>query len=169
MPPMTIVQACFPGDMEAVRTLFRAYADSLPFSLDYQGFAGELAGLPGPYAQPEGCLLLAERDGARLGIVGLKRLAPDIAEVKRLYVAPEARRLGVGVALLGRVLAEAAAKGYERVRLDSDRDSMGAAIALYRRLGFVEIVPYGPNPGGRFAFFEKRLPGPAARLSSGAG
>jgi ribosomal protein S18 acetylase RimI-like enzyme len=169
MPPMTIFQARFPGDVEAVRGLFRAYADSLPFSLDYQGFAGELAGMPGPYAPPEGCLLLAGRDGVRLGIVGLKPLAPDIGEVKRLYVVPEARGLGIGRALLGGVLAEATAKGYGRVRLDSDRDSMGAAIALYRRFGFVEIAPYGPNPGGRFAFFEKRLPGPAARLSSGAG
>jgi ribosomal protein S18 acetylase RimI-like enzyme len=43
------------------------------------------------------------------------------------------------------------------VRLDTHRPSMGAAISLYRKLGFVEIPPYGPNPDGQFAFFEKRL------------
>jgi ribosomal protein S18 acetylase RimI-like enzyme len=155
---MTIVDAGFPGDIEAVRALFRAYADSLPFSLDYQDFDGELAGLPGPYAPPAGGILLAERDGTRLGIVALKPLLRGIAEVKRLYVVPAARGLGIGRALLDRVLVEAAARGYQRVRLDSHRASMGAAIALYLRLGFAEIAPYGPDPGGQFAFFERSLP-----------
>jgi putative acetyltransferase len=59
--------------------------------------------------------------------------------------------------LAERAIAEARVKGYERVRLDTHRPSMGAAIALYRALGFAEILPYGPNPDGQFAFFEKRL------------
>src|SRR5947207_12745488 len=80
-----------------------------------------------------------------------------IAEIKRLYVLPEARGTGLGRTLAERAIAEAQAKRYERVRLDTHRPSMAAAISLYRKLGFVEIPPYGTNPDGQFAFFEKRL------------
>lgn len=144
-------------DIATVRRLFRAYADSLPFSLEFQNFAAELAGLPAPYAPPAGCLLLARERGTAIGIVALKPFAPGIAEVKRLYVVPEARGAGVGRLLAERAVAAASLKGYERVRLDTHRPSMSAAIALYRRLGFVEIAPYGPDLGGEIAFFEKKL------------
>ena len=146
-----------PEDVEIARKLFRAYAASLPFSLDFQGFDAELAGLPAPYSPPGGCLLVATQGDATIGIVGLKPLMPGIAEIKRLYVLPEARGAGLGRILAERAIAEARVKGYERVRLDTHRPSMGAAIALYRALGFAEILPYGPNPDGQFAFFEKRL------------
>jgi len=146
-----------PEDVEIARKLFRAYAEALPFSLDFQGFAAELAGLPGPYAAPAGCLLMARQDGAAIGVIGLKPLMPGAAEIKRLYVVPEARGAGLGRALAERAIAEARVKSYERVRLDTHRPSMGAAIALYRALGFVQILPYGLNPDGQFAFFEKRL------------
>jgi putative acetyltransferase len=145
------------SDIETVRHLFRAYAESLPFSLDFQGFQAELAGLPAPYNPPAGCLLIARRESAPVGVVGLKPLAPGIAEIKRLYVMPEARGSGLGRALAERALAEARAKGYERVRLDTHRPSMAGAITLYRNLGFVEIAPYGPDLDGEIAFFEKQL------------
>ena len=152
----TIIEAGS-ADVAIVRRRFQAYANSLPFSLDFQGFAAELAGLPSPYVPPEGCLLLARRDGAAIGGVGLKPLAAGIAEVKRLYVVPPARGTGLGTMLALRAIAEAGRKGYERVRLDTHRPSMRAAIALYRRLGFFEIAPYGPDLGGAIAFFEKHL------------
>jgi putative acetyltransferase len=145
------------SDIPVVQRLFRAYAESLPFSLDFQGFAVELAGLPGAYGPPAGCLLIARQGSEASGIVGLKPLEPGIAEIKRLYVVPEARGSGLGRALAEQALAEARAKGYERVRLDTHRPSMAGAIALYRRLGFVEIAPYGPDLDGQIAFFEKRL------------
>ena len=155
--PGQFVVESTPGDIEAIRALFLAYAASLPFSLEFQNFAEELAGLPAPYAPPRGCLLLARHEARAIGIVGLKPVLPDIAEIKRLYVVPEARGLGVGRKLAARAVAEARTKGYLRVRLDTHRPSMGPAIALYRTLGFVEIPPYGPNPDGEFAFFEKPL------------
>src|SRR6266571_6529914 len=93
---MTIEDARDAGDIETARRLFRAYADALPFSLDFQNFAQELAGLPAPYTPPAGCLLLAREEGAVVGVVGLKPLAAGIAEIKRLYVVPEARGTGVG-------------------------------------------------------------------------
>jgi len=152
-----ITEAGDADDIEIVRHLFRAYADGLPFSLDFQDFAAELAGLPAPYTPPAGCLLLARADAAPIGVVALKPLAAGIAEIKRLYVVPVARGAGIGRRLAEHAIAEAHAKGYERVRLDTHRPSMSAAIALYRRLGFVEIAPYGPDLGGQIAFFEKRL------------
>ena len=154
-----ITAASVEADIEIVLRLFRAYAESLPFSLDFQGFQAELAGLPAPYNPPAGCLLIARRRSAPLGIVGLKPLAAGIAEIKRLYVVPEARGGGLGRALAERAIAEARAKGYERVRLDTHRPSMTAAIALYRGLGFAEIPAYGPDLDGEIAFFEKRLRG----------
>jgi putative acetyltransferase len=154
---LVISQANSDTDLETVRELFRAYADSLPFSLDFQGFAAELAGLPAPYVPPAGCLLLAKQENKAVGVVGLKPLAAGIAEIKRLYVVPKARGTGLGRRLTERAIAEARAKGDDRVRLDTHRPSMTAAIALYRGLGFVEIAPYGPDLGGQMAFFEKNL------------
>src|SRR5436190_13789046 len=155
--PVVITLANADSDIETVRRLFRAYAESLPFSLDFQGFRAELAGLPAPYNPPAGCLLIARRESAPVGVVGLKPLAPGIAEIKRLYVVPAARGAGLGGALADRAIAEARAKGYGCLRLDTHRPSMDGAIALYRRLGFVEIAPYGPDLDGEIAFFEKQL------------
>src|SRR5260370_15796879 len=154
---MIIDEARNAADIETARRLFRAYAAGLPFSLDFQNFAEELAGLPAPYTPPAGCLLLAREGGAAVGVVALKPLAAGIAEIKRLYVVPEARGGGIGRRLAERALEAASVKGYARVRLDTHQPSMGAAMALYRRLGFVEIAPYGPDLGGEIGFFEKRL------------
>ena len=101
--------------------------------------------------------MLALADSVAAGVVGLKHLAPGVAEIKRLYIDPASRGLGLGRLLAERAVAAADAKGYARVRLDTHRASMAAAIALYRSLGFTEIAPYGPNPAGAFIFFEKRL------------
>jgi putative acetyltransferase len=147
-----------PADLAAVRALFERYAAALPFSLAYQGFVAELAGLPQPYVAPAGILLLARGGDVALGTVAVRRLDRTSAEIKRLYVAPEARGSGLGRALLLRAIEAACDLGYRRVRLDSHRATMGPAIALYLSLGFVEIAPYGPDPGGEFAFFEKILP-----------
>jgi ribosomal protein S18 acetylase RimI-like enzyme len=155
--PVVITPTNSDSDIATARLLFRAYAKSLPFSLDFQGFAAELAGLPGPYSPPTGCLLIARQGHVAVGVAGLKPHGPGIAEIKRLYVVPEARGAGLGRALAERVLAEARSKGYERVRLDTHRPSMAEAIALYRRLGFIEIAPYGPDLDGQIAFFEKLL------------
>lgn len=128
-------------DLDAVRALFQEYADSLGVDLGYQGFDREVRDLPGDYAPPSGTLLLARRDSEFVGCVGVRPLDEGTAEMKRLYVRPGGR--GVG---LGRTLAEAAidfAKraGYERMRLDT-LPQMQQAQDLYRTLGFVTIGPY---------------------------
>ena len=139
--PFVITEAVSDSDIETVRRLFRAYAESLPFSLDFQGFQAELAGLPAPYNPPAGCLLLAKRGSGAVGVVGLKPLAHGIAEIKRLYVVPGARGTGLGRSLAERAIAEARAKGYGCLRLDTHRPSMAGAIALYQALRQTGLLP----------------------------
>jgi putative acetyltransferase len=139
-------------DLAEVRALFGEYADSLPFSLEFQDFDRELALLPGPYAPPRGALLLIR--GA--GCVGLRPLDGTTCEMKRLYVRPAARGRGVGRLLAGAVIAEARRLGYARMRLDST-PGMESAQALYERLGFREIPPYRVNPVAGTRFFELEL------------
>lgn len=98
-----IADAANAADLEAVRTLLTRYAEEQGFKLCFQGFDRELAGLPGDYAEPKGCLLLARTGGAAAGVVALRPLGVGAVELKRLYVRPADRGTG-----LGRQLAEAA-------------------------------------------------------------
>jgi len=156
---MVVRAARFPGELEIVRGLFRAYEAGLGISLCFQSFDRELAGLPGDYAPPRGRLLVAERDGgAPTGCVALRPL-PDAGacEMKRLYVAPAGRGTGAGRALATRLLEEARAAGYEVLRLDTLPALMPAAVALYRSLGFREIAPYNEHPAEGTLFMELAL------------
>lgn len=144
------------ADLPTVRELFREYAGTLGFELDFQDFDDELATLPGAYAPPGGALLLAERDGATVGCIGLRPLGEGCCELKRMYVRPGHRGLGIGRALALAIIREARERGYARMRLDTI-DTMTPAIALYLSLGFAEIQPYRPNPISGAAFYELEL------------
>ncbi|HSQ59389.1 MAG TPA: GNAT family N-acetyltransferase [Acidobacteriota bacterium] len=160
MPAMTTIRrAATPQDLETARALFREYAAGLGFGLEFQEFEAELAGLPGAYAEPEGCLLLADVEGRPAGCVALRPHGPPgTCEMKRLYVVPAFRGLGVGRRLAEAIVEEARARGYRRLRLDTV-PGMDAAIAVYRSLGFREIPPYRFNPIEGALFFEADLPG----------
>jgi putative acetyltransferase len=141
-----LIQAALPEHIELTRTLFLEYAKSLGFSLCFQSFDEELKGLPGAYAAPSGRLLLAQYEQQAAGCVALRKLEGDICEMKRLYVRPAYRGKGLGRILVERVIAEARAIGYKRMRLDTIASSMQDAVELYRRMGFQEIPPYRANP-----------------------
>jgi len=147
----TIVQAASTRLIETAADLFREYAASLPFDLSFQDFAGELARMPGDYAPPGGRLLLAVTGGQAVGCVALRQYADGVAEMKRLYVRPAQRGLGIGRALALAALAEAAGIGYQAVMLDTT-PTMVEAQALYGSLGFLEATPYrhNPIPGTRY-------------------
>jgi ribosomal protein S18 acetylase RimI-like enzyme len=150
--PLTRIQVSTSADVAAADALFREYTASLGVDLSFQGFAEELAALPGDYLPPRGALLLALAEDVALGCVGLRVLVwPQIAELKRLYVRPQARGRGVGRMLSEYALAAARDAGYERVRLDT-LPTMIAAQRMYKSLGFQEIEPYrfNPVPGTRY-------------------
>lgn len=163
--------------LEPARRLFAEYAQSIAHvagtSLQHQGFDAELATLPGLYAPPTGCILLAVKppvatsapitaeppDSALLGCIALRplpHLGPGVCEMKRMYVRPAARRLGLGKALGDRLIAEARSARYKLMKLDTS-DTMLPAIALYRALGFIECPRYNDDPMTDTVWFEKHL------------
>lgn len=146
VPGFVFAQAHSPQQIAAIRELFLEYAQSLGFSLCFQGFDKELAELPGDYAPPRGRLILARRQGDAAGCAALHPSSGDICEMKRLYVRPEFRGKGLGRALAERIIAVARESGYQRLRLDTVEPRMKTAVALYGQLGFREIAPYRPNP-----------------------
>ncbi len=150
------IRTVTPGDaaeIEAVRRLFLEYAAFLGVDLWFQGFEQELAELPGAYAPPNGRLLLAFVDGTPVGCVALRESEDGICEMKRLYVQPGFRGMGLGRRLAEVIIREAREIGYQKMRLDS-LTSLKEAAALYRSLGFVEIPPYRFNPLPDAVFME---------------
>jgi putative acetyltransferase len=134
-------------DLDEIRVMLREYAAWLEVDLCFQNFEQELAGLPGDYAPPRGRLLIAE--GA--GCVALRAIDSEVCEMKRLYLRPEHRGLGLGRRLVQAIIDEARSVGYRRMRLDT-MPKMDSAQRLYASLGFREIAAYryNPEPGARF-------------------
>lgn len=145
-------------DWETALHLFEAYAESLSVDLTFQDFEAEKANLPGKYAPPSGELLLAwNTAGQPLGCIALKPTAIEhCCEMKRLYVLPQGRGLGLGKALVDAVVNEAKQKEYTRMRLDT-LPTMVQAIFLYENVGFKEIDAYYYNPHPNVVFMELSL------------
>ena len=148
-PKIQITPPIQAADFIALRDIFREYAASLQIDLCFQGFDTELATLPGEYAAPRGALLMAQVNGELAGCCGLRPLDcvyyPNACEMKRLYVRPQFRGIGLGRQLAEAVLDGARQAGYACVLLDT-LDDMESARALYEDLGFEEIPPYYHNP-----------------------
>ena len=155
--PVTIVEASMPAEIAHMRELFAEYQRWLGEDLSFQDFSSELDSLAELYATPGGRLLLARApDGAAAGGVGMNGLESGICEMKRLYVRPPWRGLG-----LGRLLAEAVVQagrdaGYAVMRLDT-LTRLHEAVALYRSMGFYEIPPYYENPMDGVFYLELSL------------
>ena len=153
---LRITQAETPAEIETAQSLFREYQQELGMDLCFQNFEAELAGLPGKYARPEGRLLIAWKGDAALGCVAVRPFHGEVCELKRLFLRPAARGMGAGRLLTETAIEEAKQVGYRRIRLDT-LPQMGAAIRLYRDLGFQEIGAYTTNPVPGALFLEKNL------------
>ncbi|MCX7170409.1 MAG: GNAT family N-acetyltransferase, partial [Proteobacteria bacterium] len=128
-------------ELEQVRQFFRNYAAWLGVDLCFQNFDQEMATLPGSYASPQGRLFYAEHDGVPAGCVGIRPLSEGVCELKRLYVAPAQRGLGVGRQLVVAAIHAARETGYRKILLDT-LPNMRIAVKLYRELGFQEAPAY---------------------------
>lgn len=147
----TIRHAQFPADTAVVLDIWREYVASPTVSLDYQGNEAEFANLPGKYAAPEGCVLLADRNDVIDGCIAYRGVGAEICEMKRLYVRPRARGRDLGRKLVDRLIDEARTAGYLEMRLDVLAE-FASARQLYETFGFVpaEPVSYNPIPGTAF-------------------
>ena len=137
------------ADPEAPAALacLRQYFDLLAAKID--GITPAHIPLPDPDAQsyrpPHGAFLLACSDGVPLGCVSLHALAPEVAEVKRLWIAPAARGQGLARRLMAHIESHARTLGYRHLKLDTNA-ALPEAIALYRAIGWVDTVPYTGYP-----------------------
>ncbi len=140
---------------DQARLIITEYAQRLGVDLCFQNLQAELEGLPGPYAEPEGALLLAYVDHQLAGCGAVRALPecdyPNACEMKRLYVRDAFRRIGLGRRLARELMDRAVAAGYSTMLLDT-LDDMEAARGLYGTLGFVEVPPYyfNPIPGAHY-------------------
>ncbi|MBW2003544.1 MAG: GNAT family N-acetyltransferase [Deltaproteobacteria bacterium] len=144
------------SDLDAVRILFQEYADSLAFDLSFQDFEKELESLPGRYAFPEGCLLIAQNQDGIVGCVAARKIDNGVCEMKRLFVRPEYRGTGIGRRLAMESIQTAIRLGYSHMRLDTT-PSMSTATSLYRSLGFCDTEPYCYNPVPGAVYLELNL------------
>jgi ribosomal protein S18 acetylase RimI-like enzyme len=167
VPDPATIEFATADDLDEIRAMLREYAAWTGVDLCFQNFSQELAGLPGDYAPPDGALLVARTDAGlppaesrglppatsrgSVGLVALRRRDADRCEMKRLYVRDAARGTGLGRRLAERIIAEARARGYREIWLDT-LPVMQDAQRLYVRLGFRDIAPYYASPiqGTRF-------------------
>lgn len=137
------------AQLQATRQIFEEHAAQLGIDLCFQNFDAELDHLPGDYSAPTGALLLALADGELAGCCAMRPLDSadytDACEMKRLYVRPSFRGLGLGRLLAQAVMDAARMTGYRHLLLDT-LSGMESARALYADLGFEEIPPYYHNP-----------------------
>jgi ribosomal protein S18 acetylase RimI-like enzyme len=152
----TEIRAAGAADIPACRELFLEYEKAIGVSLCFQGFAAEVAGLPGDYVPPRGGLWLATAGDAIAGCVALRPLGAREAEVKRLYVRTAFRGLGLGRRLALLVIETARSFGYETLKLDT-LPTMTEAQRLYGELGFVDTAPYNDNPIAKVRFMSYAL------------
>jgi ribosomal protein S18 acetylase RimI-like enzyme len=167
MPEIEVVRT--PAQLQHVTDLSRGYVAWLiefdkslgvydPRVFKVYGYERGEVDLPGEYRAPDGCLLLATVDSVPAGCVALRRLDERTCELRMLFVRPEFHGLGLGRALVVRLLEEARRMRYSSVRLDTS-PHMAGAYRLYRSVGFREVAhdARGDSLSDIEVFMEKAL------------
>jgi putative acetyltransferase len=146
-----VIEARSASEYATGRSMIEEYAQSLPVDLRFEQLDAELNQLADIYGPPTGCLLLARLDEDLIGCGGLRRISDKVCEMKRLYVRPVGRGLGVGRDIAVGLIQKASALGYTRMVLDSLVD-MSSAQNLYQSLGFTRTAPYYDDPRPGFVY-----------------
>ncbi|MFE5819841.1 GNAT family N-acetyltransferase [Streptomyces sp. NPDC056479] len=102
-----------------------------------------------------GAFFVAHEEGSPVGCGALRRTEPGVGEIRHVWVAPAARRLGLARRLLAALEQEAAARHLTVVRLDTHA-ALTEAQAMYRACGYTEIPAYDDHVYASH-WFEKRL------------
>jgi DNA-binding MarR family transcriptional regulator/N-acetylglutamate synthase-like GNAT family acetyltransferase len=138
------------------RNCLRAYVQELErrFAAGFDPARGPSV-TPAELLPPRGLFLIARLEGAAIGCLALKVIAPGVGEVKRMWVDPSVRRLSIARRLLATLEQHAMASGLKALRLDTNA-TQAEAIALYERVGYQPIAAYNDNPYADL-WFEKRL------------
>ncbi|MEY2595834.1 MAG: hypothetical protein RI965_1106 [Bacteroidota bacterium] len=136
--------------------LFQEYANSLNISLDFQHFNEELKIISKMYGAPDGQLIVVYDANVPIACAALRKIGEGISEVKRMYVKPSHRQLGIADTMLEMLIKKATSAKYHLMRLDT-LDTMIPAITLYKKNGFYEIDAYYLNPNKNTVYMEKKL------------
>lgn len=153
---LTVREVLSEADLAAIKKLFWSYGISRGFDAAMGDFKTEIAQLPYKYVRPTGCLLLGIYQGQAAGCVAYQYLEAQICEMKRLYVQPSFRGLGIGGFLVEKIVAEAISADYQYMRLDTFA-YYEAAIHQYQKAGFYKIPPYQKYDMPDVLFYEKKL------------
>lgn len=155
---IAISQISTPEDCAAVKALvleFVAWCETQDpdanSAATFKNLEAELNALPGIYGPPSGSFLLARNDGNPVGCVAFREIAPDTVEVKRMFVRPDQRGLGVGLSLVQELIATARAQGRTKMELSSYY-TMTGAHKIYRGVGFKDV----PAPADLDAVYQGR-------------
>lgn len=161
--PAAEIEVATDAELPQIRQMMRDYQAELGVDLCFQDFETELEQLPGPYARPAGALLYASRpvhpliEGQEIvGIAAFKPIGPGVCELKRFYVRPDCRQLGIASLLLDAALNRAVKSGYREARLDTLR-RLGPALTFYERRGFLPCEAYVANPESDVVYLSRPI------------
>ena len=154
----TIIEASTAAEYTAAFGLFKEYLASLDFDLSFQNIDRELSTLPAMYGPPTGRLFLVRAGGEFVGCAGLRRIEDETTcELKRMYLRPAFRGMGIGKAIMEKSLEAARSLNYRVMKLDTHGTKMPWAVGLYKSYGFRQTTPYNFNPHAGVIYFEREL------------
>jgi GNAT superfamily N-acetyltransferase len=133
------------NELDNIKILFKEYLDMLDENLDFQNYQYEINNLLSIYGEPNGRLYVIYHEGSLAGCVALKKISDDIGELKRLFIRNKYRNLGLGNALIQKIITDAGIIGYKKIYLDTLK-RLNSAFNLYKKSGFEEIEAYYENP-----------------------
>ena len=152
----TVVERVDPASAEVRRCLER-YVAELVERFD-EGFdPGSMSTDAADLTPPQGAFLVARLDGEPVACGAVRAWSPGVAELKRMWVAPEVRGGGLGARMLGALEREAAALGLGTVRLETNL-ALIEAQAMYRAHGYEAIEPFSGDPYADLGFERELVP-----------